>query len=162
VVIIAVAKFLQIGVEELWVAFGTGENYKHIEVHKIVRRIGTEKSQALAFSHAFTGCATVSFFSNRGKKSAWQARQAYHEATDAFHALCSRPPDVPKTVLETLERFVVPTYDRTSEHQGVDAARRYLFSKKSREIENIPPTAAALVENTKRADSKQATSGVST
>jgi len=42
-------------------------------------------------------------------------------------------------------------YDRTSEHQGVDAARRYLFSKTSREIENIPPTAAALLEHTKRA-----------
>ena len=40
--------------------------------------------------------------------------------------------------------------DRTSELQGVDAARRYLFSKKSREIENIPPTAAALLEHTKR------------
>jgi len=39
--------------------------------------------------------------------------------------------------------------DRTSELQGVDAAKRYLFSKKSREIENIPPT-AALLEHTKR------------
>ena len=117
VVVIAVAKFLQIHVEKLWVAFGTGKNYKHIKVQKIVRRIGTEKSQAMAFFHAFTGCDTVSFFSNRGKKSAWQAWQAYPEATDAFHALCSRPPDVPKTVLETLERFVVIMYDRTSEHQ---------------------------------------------
>jgi len=151
VVVIAAAKFVQIGVEQLWVAFDTGKNYRHIEVHKIVSRIGTEKSQALAFFHAFTGCDTISFFSNSGKKSAWQAWQAYPEATDALHALCSRPPDVQKTVLETLERFVVPTYDRTSEHQGVDAARRYLFSKKSREIENIPPTAAALLEHTKRA-----------
>jgi len=150
-VVKSVAKFLQIGVEELWVAFGTGKNYRHIEVHKIVSRIGTEKSQSLAFSHAFTGCDTVSFFSNRGKKSAWQAWQAYPEATDAFHALCSRPPDVPKTVLETLERFVVLMYDRTSEHQGVDAARSYLFSKKSKEIKNILPTAAALLEHTKRA-----------
>jgi len=92
VVVIAVAKFLQIGLEELGVAFGSGKNYRHIEVHQIVSHIGAEKSQALAFFHAFTGCDTVSFFSNRGKKSAWQA---YPEATDAFHALCSRPPDVP-------------------------------------------------------------------
>ena len=35
--------------------------------------------------------------------------------------------------------------------QVVDAARCYLFSKKSREIENIPPTAAALLQHTKRA-----------
>jgi len=38
---------------------------------KVVRHIGEEKSQALTFFHAFTGCDTVSFFSNRGKKSAW-------------------------------------------------------------------------------------------
>ena len=67
VVVIAAAKFVQIGVEQLWVAFDTGKNYRHIEVHKIVLRIGTEKSQALAFFHAFTGCDTVSFLSNRGR-----------------------------------------------------------------------------------------------
>ena len=115
VVVIAVAKFLQIGLEELLVAFGTGKNYRHIEVHQIVSRIGAEKSQALALFHAFTDCDTVSFFSNRGKKSAWQAWQAYPEATDVFHALCSTPPDVPETVIETLERFVVLMYDPTSE-----------------------------------------------
>jgi len=42
-------------------------------------------------------------------------------------------------------------YDRTTELQGVDAGRRYFFSKKSREIENIPPTAAALLQHMKRA-----------
>ena len=106
----------------------------------------------------------MSFLSNRGKKSAWQVWQAYPEATDAFYALCSRPPGIPETVIETLERFVVLMYDPTSELQGVDAARRYLFSKKSREIENIPPTAAILLQHTKRAacpHSKQATPGVS-
>ena len=50
VVVIVVAKFLQIDLEELWVTFGTSKNYRHIEVHKIISRIGTEKSQALAFS----------------------------------------------------------------------------------------------------------------
>jgi len=76
---------------------------------------------------------------------------AYPEAIDAFHALCSRPPDVRETVIETLERFVVLMYDRTSELQGVDAARRCLFYKKSSEMEYVPPTAAALLEHTKRA-----------
>ena len=47
---------------------------------------------------------------------------------------------------------MVLMYDRISELQGVDAARRDHFSKKSREIENVPPTAAAaLLEHTKRA-----------
>jgi len=55
-------------------------------------------------------------------------------------------------VIETLEQFVVLMYyDLASEFQDVYAARRYLFPKKSREIEHIPPTAAALLEHTKRA-----------
>jgi len=45
---------------------------------------------------------------------------------------------------------VVLMYDRTSELQGVDAAKSDLVSKKSREIENVPSTAAALLEHTKR------------
>jgi len=36
----AVAKFLQIGLEELWDAFGTGKNYRQIEVHQIVSIMG--------------------------------------------------------------------------------------------------------------------------
>jgi len=61
------------------------------------------------------------------------------------------PADAPERAIESLEEFVVLTYDRTSELQGVHAARRYLFSEKSREIENIPPTAAALLQHMKRA-----------
>ena len=70
VVVIAVAKLLEIGLEELCVAFGTGKTYNYMVVHQIVSSIGTMKSQALAVFHAFTGCDTVSFFSNHGKKSA--------------------------------------------------------------------------------------------
>ena len=56
-----------------------------------------------------------------------------------------------RRLVETLEWFVVLMYDRISELQGVDAAKSDLFSKKSREIENVPPTAAALLEHMKRA-----------
>jgi len=60
-------------------------NYRH-STPDLVSSIRAEKSQAPAFSHAFTGSDTVSvsFFSNRGMKSAWQADP---EATDAFHAV---------------------------------------------------------------------------
>ena len=151
VVVIAIAKFVEMGLEEMWIAFGTGKSYRQIKIHDIVNRIGEEKSVALTFFHAFTGCDTVSFFANCGKKSAWKAWQAYPEATNAFYALCSKPSDVSTIVIEALERFVVLMYDRSTELKGVDEARRYLFCKKSREIENIPPTATALLEHTKRA-----------
>ena len=50
-----------------------------------------------------------------------------------------------------LERFVVLMYDRTSDIIEVNEARKYLFTQKSRSIENIPPTQAALTQHIKRA-----------
>ena len=50
-----------------------------------------------------------------------------------------------------IERFVVLLYSRTSTALTVNEARQEIFSKKSRAIENIPPTQAALLQLTKRA-----------
>ena len=51
-----------------------------------------------------------------------------------------------------LERFVVLLYDWTSDLQTVNDARKQLFTQKSRSLENIPPTQAALKQHTKRAN----------
>ena len=50
-----------------------------------------------------------------------------------------------------LERFVVLMYDRTSECREVNETRKQLFIQKSRTLETIPPTKAALWQHTKRA-----------
>ena len=68
-----------------------------------------------------------------------------------FQRLSSKPSDITDDDLAVLERFVVLLYDRTCEFQTLNEARRYLFSKKSREMENIPPSQAALLEHSKRA-----------
>jgi hypothetical protein len=49
-----------------------------------------------------------------------------------------------------LERFVVLMYDRTSEGTEVNDARKHLVTQKSRTLENIPPTLAALTQHIKR------------
>ena len=46
---------------------------------------------------------------------------------------------------------MVLLYDRTSIEEGVNRARKQLFSKKGRAIVGLPPTLAALIEHTKRA-----------
>ena len=50
-----------------------------------------------------------------------------------------------------LERFVVLMYDRTSKCLEVNEARKQLFMQKSRTLETIPPTKAALEQHIKRA-----------
>ena len=51
---------------------------------------------------------------------------------------------------ELLERFVVLCYERISEVQGVDEARKVLFAK-IRQIYCIPPTSDVHLQNTRRA-----------
>ena len=46
---------------------------------------------------------------------------------------------------------MVLLYDRTSNFECVNQARKQLFTQKDRSIEGIPPTKAALIQRTKRA-----------
>ncbi|MGH0153333.1 UNVERIFIED_CONTAM: hypothetical protein FKN15_028536 [Acipenser sinensis] len=53
------------------------------------------------------------------------------------------------STISVLERFVVLLYDRTSDTMKVIDARKQLFTQKSRSLENIPPTQAALKQHIK-------------
>ncbi len=59
--------------------------------------------------------------------------------------------DISESTLSVLGRYVVLLYDRTSGLESVNDARKWLFTKKSRTLENIPPTQAALKQHVKRA-----------
>ena len=74
-----------------------------------------QKCLALPMFHAFTGCDTVSSFSGRGKKTAWETWNVFPEVTDAFILLMGQPQQsVVVFAMEVLERFVVLLYDKTS------------------------------------------------
>ena len=53
--------------------------------------------------------------------------------------------------MSVLKRCVDLLYDRTSDQVSVNNARKLLFTQKSRSLENLPPTQAALVQHIKRA-----------
>ena len=63
--------------------------------------------------------------------------------TDVLADLFSVPESITDDYMPLIERFVVLLYSRTSTPLTVNEARQELFSKKSRAIENIPPTQAA-------------------
>ena len=101
--------------------------------------------------HALTGSDTVSFFRNRGKKSAWYVWNVFPELTPVLCALKASPEIITEESLAVLERLVVLLYDRTSSLLKVNEARQELFCKKSREFDSIPPTKAALEQHIRRA-----------
>ena len=98
----------------------------------------------MLFSHAFTGCDVVSAFRGKGKKSAWQTWDVCDEASDVFSKLSQYPPVVDDEDLESLEKFVVMKYDRSSTAEGVVDARLDMFAWKQRPYKAIPPTQSAL------------------
>lgn len=151
VVVLAVAVFQKVDLEEMWIAFGTGSTFCYIGIHKVVAALGPSTSDALLAFHSFTGCDTTSAFCGRGKKTAWDTWLVYPEVTEAFHEMLQMPQELSDLSLSQLERFVVLIYDRTSACVGVNEARKHLFTRKSRSLENIPPTQAALRQHIKRA-----------
>ena len=128
-------------------ALGTGSNFQHIPVHELAGSMDPRVCASLSVFHAFTGCDTVSAFGGRGKKTAWDTWKGFPEATEGFEDLLHMQSNISSKTMSVLERFVVLLYDRTSDIVEVNAARKKLFTQKSRSLENIPPTRAALKQH---------------
>jgi hypothetical protein len=58
--------------------------------------------------------------------------------------------DVDSHTMSILERFVIVLYDRTSDAENLNVARKQMFTKKARPLENIPPTSNAFLQHVKR------------
>ena len=101
-----------LGLQQLWVAFGHGVSLRWIGVHDLYHVIGPVKTKGIRFFHAFTGCDTVSAFRNKGKKTAWQTWDIFPEASLIFSKLSQYPPVLTDSDLEILEQFVVLLCDR--------------------------------------------------
>lgn len=71
VLVLAISLFNDLGVQTLWIVFGTGKHYRYIAAHTIAEALGVKKARALRSFHAFTGCDQVSFFNGRGNSTAW-------------------------------------------------------------------------------------------
>ena len=75
---------------DIWVAFGMGNNYRFYHINVICASLGDPQSRALPAFDVFSGCDITSAFGGKGKKSIWQAWQAYKEVTNSLH-LCILP-----------------------------------------------------------------------
>ena len=52
VVVIGISVFAQLDVEQLWIAFGKGKDFRWIPIHDIAKTLGPT-ARALPFFHAF-------------------------------------------------------------------------------------------------------------
>jgi hypothetical protein len=111
VVVIGISLFAQLEVEQLWIAFGKGKDFRwvSISIHDIAKTLGP-RARTLPFFHAFSGCDTVSAFTGKGKKSCWQAWNVFPDETEVFSRLSTPIDNVGSDCLD-IEAFVVIMYD---------------------------------------------------
>ena len=152
VVVLAISFFSRLSASELWIHYGVGRgrSARLIAVHEISASLGPTKCSVLPTFHALTGCDTTSAFYGKGKKTAWLTWEAYPNLTQALLTLSQVTAVVDAETLSVLERFVILLYDRTSECESLDFARKHMFTKKCKTMENIPPTANAFLQHIKR------------
>lgn len=81
------------------------------------------------------------------KKTAWSTRNAFPEISPVFEKLTAEPECLNDSNFILIQRFVILMYDRTSDVGDINECRKVLFTKKTRSIENIPPTKAALLQH---------------
>ena len=120
-----------------------------ISAHNIAQARREQNAKALPFSHAFSGCNTVSSVNGIGKKKAWKTWKTIPSFTETFLELFNSPVNISERTLGETERFVIIMYNRASDCKLVNEARKKMFAK-GRQIQNIPSAQAALTEHTKR------------
>ncbi len=127
----------------VWVAFGMGHHFSFISVNRICSTLGESRSRALPVFHALTGSDCTSQFCGVGKTTAWRAWESNDEVTSALEHIANHPFQrltVATENFKRIERFTILMYDRSSPFESVNEARMMLFSKRGRDLDNIPPT----------------------
>ena len=127
----------------IWIGLGMGKYVQYISVNATCAFLGPQKSRALPMFHSFTGCDTTSCFFGKGKKSAWDAWKSFPDVTEAFKFLQDHPYyqlDKDDSIFRLLERFIIVPNDKANDLINVNEARKEIFTKRNRALENIPPT----------------------
>lgn len=151
VLVLAISVASLLPLDELWISHGASKNLHYLPAHAIAASLGRDRARVLPMFHSLTGCDTVSFFSGRGKKTAWDVWKVFPELTPILNTLMEMPDDIDDACMRVIERFTALMYDRTSNLSNVNEVRQELFSKKGRSLENIPPTRESLMQHVKRA-----------
>lgn len=154
IVIAAIYAFrhLMPNLKKLWIELVNNSNTKVVSIHELYEK-HKDKSDALPFFHAFTGCNTTSAFFGIGKTSAWNAWMNFPSVTLAILRLISDGTSTLSTeAMDVLEEFTIRMYDSTSKSKKLHECRRELFTRelKPRPIDRIPPTRDALEQHVKR------------
>ena len=145
--------FSKTQLDELWIGYGTGNNYRDIPIHNICHALGPQVCNAILLFHTFTGCDQTSAFKSIAKKKALNAwKQLGDPLTETFIDLTNDPIglDIDSPQVDIIQKFTLLMYDTKCDSEKVNDARRYLFTNKLKPLKSILPTLHSLYHHTKR------------
>ena len=139
----------ELGLSELYIRYGVGKQRRDIPIQDICSQFGPRECQALGMFHVNSGSDFSSFKRGIGKTIAWSAWKAMPEMTDAFIEATEMPGDfsMASPLMACYEKLTCMEYSKTLDVDEVNEARRQLFTKVHRGLENIPPTRNALYQH---------------
>lgn len=126
-VVLTIAVYRRIEVEEFWISFGTEKKIQYIPAHGTVQALGSVMARVFPAFHALTGCDQTFLFASTGKKTAWETWKTFHEVRDVLEA----PSNVLNEAMPVLEHFVVLLFDRNSTSTRADEPKNELFTRKA-------------------------------
>ena len=71
VVALAISCMQTTSADQIWVAFGSGKNFRYISIDQLSKELKSSRSYVLPAFPAVTGYDTESSFGGKGKKTAW-------------------------------------------------------------------------------------------
>ena len=110
--------------------------------HFANRMLGPQHCEVLPFFHAFTGCDLVSSMLGIGKKTAWNAWNAYPKVTNASVAIIQDPSSLilDSLHMRRLERWIVLAYSKNCDAELLKDAMNVMFTHSLKSLDSIPPT----------------------
>ena len=148
IVVLAVSKMKDIGVDELWTAFGTGKHFRYMAAHDIAAQLGHRRRRLFqCFTLLLAVIQWYSPFSLvKGKLLHGMSGLSSQQLPMYRFGYSSRDFWLCHGI-----NWEFLLYSRTSTTTSVNKARQELFSKNASTLESIPTTQAVLLQHIKRA-----------
>ena len=116
---LAIAPYFLLAVDELWIAFVTGNNFRYLAAHQYASALGPDKARALPMFHAITGCHPLLVHGT------WDVWMSHNKDNGSFIHLTASPDEILDHHLAVLERFDVLLYDRASRLYKVNLSLKH-------------------------------------
>ena len=153
VVVLAIPYAKQLELQELWIAFGVGNHFRYLPIHKITTSLTQQQCETLPFFMLSQG--VILFHTGFAEKERRQLSKYGSQILKSLKSSLSyqllKIRSLKNNVVSWSNLWLSCTAVQACPRQTVNEARQALFAQGNKSIENIPPTQAALAQHIKRA-----------